>query len=36
MEMHDLITQTTYHWGEEWNFVELHPNLPFHVFQIRG
>lgn len=34
LEMHDLITQTTYHWREEWNFVELHPNLPFHVFQI--
>lgn len=36
MEMHDLITQTTYQWREEWNYVELHPNLPFHVFQLRG
>ena len=36
MEMHDLVTQTTYHWREEWNFAELHPNLPFHVFQLRG
>ncbi len=36
LEMYDLITQTAYHWRDEWNFVELHPNLPMHVFHIRG
>ena len=30
----DLITDSTYHWNEEWNYVELHPTLPFHIFQI--
>lgn len=36
LEMFDLLTQTAFHWKEEWNFVELHPNLPMHVFHIRG
>ncbi len=31
----DEITQNEYHWHEEWNFVELHPNLPFHLFHIK-
>ena len=35
LEMHDLITHTSYHWEAEWNFVALHPDLPFHIFQIR-
>ncbi|MFI8379929.1 alpha-1,4-glucan--maltose-1-phosphate maltosyltransferase [Leeuwenhoekiella sp. NPDC079379] len=30
----DLITDSTYHWNEEWNYIELHPSLPFHIFQI--
>ncbi len=30
----DLIGDQEYHWHDEWNFVELHPNVPFHVFQI--
>ncbi|GGD17618.1 alpha-1,4-glucan--maltose-1-phosphate maltosyltransferase [Hyunsoonleella pacifica] len=34
MEMHDLITDNRYNWHNEWNFVELHPALPFHIFQI--
>lgn len=34
LEMHDLITHNKYHWNSEWNFVELHPTLPFHVFKI--
>ena len=34
MEMHDLITDSRYNWHNEWNFVELHPTLPFHIFQI--
>ena len=32
--MHDLITGSTYNWHNEWNFVELHPSLPFHIFKI--
>jgi len=35
LEMHDLITHTSYHWEAEWNFVALHPDLPFHIFHIR-
>ena len=34
LEMHDLITNNQYNWNDEWNFVELHPTLPFHIFKI--
>lgn len=34
IEIQDLITGNTYHWNQEWNFVELHPDMPFHLFQI--
>ena len=34
MRMHDLITDSSYLWYNEWNFVEIHPALPFHLFQI--
>ncbi|WP_282043513.1 alpha-1,4-glucan--maltose-1-phosphate maltosyltransferase [Winogradskyella flava] len=30
----DLVTGNSYTWYEEWNFVELHPALPFHIFKI--
>ena len=30
----DLITGNSYIWNKEWNFVELHPSLPFHLFKI--
>ncbi|OYU84883.1 MAG: alpha-1,4-glucan--maltose-1-phosphate maltosyltransferase [Flavobacterium sp. BFFFF2] len=30
----ELITGNTYIWDREWNFVELHPSLPFHLFKI--
>ncbi|MCR5863095.1 alpha-1,4-glucan--maltose-1-phosphate maltosyltransferase [Flavobacterium sp. J372] len=30
----DLITGNSYHWDKEWNFIELHPALPFHLFKI--
>ncbi len=30
----DLITGNSYYWDREWNFVELHPALPFHLFKI--
>ncbi len=33
--LHDLITDNTYHWTKEWNFIELHPTLPFHLFHIK-
>ena len=33
-EIFDHMTQTKYHWGEEWNFVELNPSLPIHIFQL--
>ena len=31
----DLITGNSYIWDKEWNFVELHPALPFHLFKIK-
>ncbi len=34
IEVHDLITKSSYHWYDEWNYVELHPALPFHIFKI--
>ncbi len=33
--IHDLITDNDYFWNTEWNFVELHPALPFHFFHIK-
>ena len=30
----DLITGNSYIWDKEWNFIELHPTLPFHLFKI--
>ena len=35
LEMQDLITTNYYQWDKEWNFVELHPTLPFHIFKIK-
>ena len=34
IEVQDLITNSKYNWSSEWNFVELHPTLPFHIFKI--
>lgn len=34
VEVVDLITKNTYNWYNEWNYVELHPTLPFHIFKI--
>lgn len=31
----DLITGNSYVWDKEWNFVELHPSVPFHLFKIQ-
>lgn len=30
----DLITNNSYYWDKEWNFIEIHPALPFHLFKI--
>lgn len=32
--VNDLITNNSYDWFSEWNFIELHPTLPFHIFKI--
>ncbi len=32
--MRDVIPNVEYTWNGEWNFVELHPNMPFHIFEI--
>ena len=34
IRVEDLITGSSYHWDKEWNFVELPPALPFHLFKI--
>jgi len=34
IEVNDLITYNSYNWANEWNFIELHPTLPFHIFKI--
>jgi starch synthase (maltosyl-transferring) len=31
----DLITGNSYIWDKEWNFVDLSPELPFHLFKIQ-
>lgn len=33
-EVEDLVTGNRYNWQNEWNFVELHATLPFHIFKI--
>ncbi|MAL60234.1 MAG: alpha-1,4-glucan--maltose-1-phosphate maltosyltransferase [Flavobacteriaceae bacterium] len=34
VKVKDLITQSSYIWDKEWNYIELHPVLPFHLFKI--
>lgn len=34
IQVEDLITASSYNWYSEWNYVELHPALPFHIFKI--
>ena len=34
LKITDLITGNKYNWDKEWNFVELSPELPFHLFII--
>lgn len=34
--VHDLISESSYIWKEEWNFVELRPpGIPYHLFRIQ-
>lgn len=30
----DVITGNQYNWNSDWNFVAIHPTLPFHLFKI--
>jgi len=32
--VNELITKDVYRWESEWNYIELNPALPFHVFKI--
>ncbi|WP_158838848.1 alpha-1,4-glucan--maltose-1-phosphate maltosyltransferase [Polaribacter sp. L3A8] len=34
VEVQDLVTRNCYDWYSEWNYVELHATLPFHIFKI--
>jgi starch synthase (maltosyl-transferring) len=31
----DQITGNSYNWDREWCYVELHPVLPFHIFEVK-
>lgn len=35
IQVTDLITGNSYHWNQEWNYIELSPELPFHLFKIQ-
>ncbi|MBT8185681.1 MAG: alpha-1,4-glucan--maltose-1-phosphate maltosyltransferase [Eudoraea sp.] len=35
LEVQDVITNNGYIWQNEWNYIELHPALPFHLFQLK-
>jgi len=35
IKVEDLITGNSYYWDKEWNYVELSPELPFHLFKIQ-
>ncbi len=35
LHLMDVITENEYDWYDEWNFVELTPSLPFHIFHIK-
>ena len=34
LKIKDILPDIDYTWNGEWNFVELHPNMPFHIFKI--
>ena len=36
LEVNDLLTNETYHWFNDWNFVELKPNrYPLHILKVK-
>tara|TARA_R110001583_G_scaffold84281_4_gene221845 strand:+ start:5350 stop:7284 length:1935 start_codon:yes stop_codon:yes gene_type:complete len=35
VKVKDLITDFTYDWYDEWNFIMLHASMPFHIFTIQ-
>ena len=35
LQIHDLVSGSSYNWYNEWNFIELHAALPFHIFKIK-
>lgn len=34
VQVYDFISGHSYNWYEEWNYIELHANLPLHIFKI--
>jgi starch synthase (maltosyl-transferring) len=34
LKVTDLITEITYDWYDEWNFIQLQTSIPFHIFKI--
>ncbi len=32
--VNDMLTGNSYHWDREWSYIELHPVLPFHIFDV--
>ena len=34
VKVKDLITDYSYDWYDEWNFIRLHAAMPFHIFKI--
>ncbi|MEM7380246.1 MAG: alpha-1,4-glucan--maltose-1-phosphate maltosyltransferase [Bacteroidota bacterium] len=35
VQVHDVLTDNSYIWDKEWNYVELHPALPFHLLHLK-
>jgi starch synthase (maltosyl-transferring) len=36
LKITDLVTGNSYIWEREWNFVEISPDLPFHLFKVEN
>ncbi len=34
VQVYDFMTGNSYNWYEEWNYIELQPGLPLHIFKI--
>ena len=34
LHMRDLVTENWFTWHDQWNYVQLNPGLPFHIFKI--